>query len=55
MDTYESARIYSAPQNLIMEEHKYSDFNKEETIRAAKHIIKEFQIDSTYIYRYLNF
>jgi hypothetical protein len=51
MDSYESNRIYNAPQNLAMEDERLPRMTPDEIIKAFKHFIREHQVGNTFIYR----
>jgi hypothetical protein len=51
MDTYETNRIYYAPQNLQMDDERIPNMTKDEVIRAFKLFVREHQVGNSYIYR----
>jgi hypothetical protein len=52
MDSYETNRIYYAPQNLMMEDEKITSMTNEEKRKSFIKFIKEFQLGNIYVYRY---
>jgi hypothetical protein len=51
MDPYSAASVYDTNQNLKMEEDDDKKMSPEDTIKAFKKFLKEFQLGNTYEYR----
>lgn len=51
MDSYETNRIYYAPQNLMMDEEKITTLTYDEKRKLFIKFIKDFQLGNVFVYR----
>ena len=52
IDPYGTNRVYDVNQNLVMDDENKGKSQPQEIIRSFQRFIREFQLGTTYIYRY---